>query len=230
MNAPPTVSPQEWAAARDALLVQEKELTRARDALAARRRRMPRMAVEQEYAFDGPDGPASLKDCSRAPAAHVTDVLFEPVSTVANMVPRVLLRGDRWIWLSQRPRYHARARAPQDIAPSRRGWLTSRYTLTDDPTRTSADGGTDQRFLREGDEILRTYLIDKRGDEAMGSTWSYLDITPLGRQELWEDSPEGYPQTQAYVWWNRHDEYDEAPVWEAALSDAAASQRGAAST
>ncbi len=55
MNAPPTVSPQEWAAAREALLVQEKELTRARDALAANRRRMPRMAVERDYAFDGPD-------------------------------------------------------------------------------------------------------------------------------------------------------------------------------
>ena len=44
----------------------------------------------------------------------------------------------------------------------------------------------------------------------MGGTWSYLDITALGRQEIWEDSPDGYPQTQAYGWWNRHDEYDDA--------------------
>ena len=36
----------------------------------------------------------------------------------------------------------------------------------------------------------------------MGSTWSYLDITALGRQEEWEDSPEGYPQTPPYQWWN----------------------------
>jgi predicted dithiol-disulfide oxidoreductase (DUF899 family) len=41
----------------------------------------------------------------------------------------------------------------------------------------------------------------------MGSTWSYLDITALGRQEAWEDSPEGYPQTPPYTWWNWHDEY-----------------------
>ena len=41
----------------------------------------------------------------------------------------------------------------------------------------------------------------------MGSTWSYLDITALGRQEEWEDSPEGYPQTPPYQWWNLHDEY-----------------------
>ena len=56
-----------------------------------------------------------------------------------------------------------------------------------------------------------------RGDEAMGTIWSYLDITPLGRQETWEDSPEGYPQTPPYKWWNWHDNYgDESspnPKW-----------------
>src|SRR5687768_10553728 len=62
MNLPPIVSPQEWDAAREELLVKEKELTRARDALAAERRRMPRMAVEKDYAFDGPDGRAGLLD------------------------------------------------------------------------------------------------------------------------------------------------------------------------
>jgi hypothetical protein len=51
----------------------------------------------------------------------------------------------------------------------------------------------------------------------MGSTWSYLDITALGRQEEWEDSPEGYPQTPPYEWWNWHDEYGEPtpPEWKA---------------
>ena len=44
MNMPPIVSPPEWEAAREELLLKEKELTRARDALAAQRRRMPRMA------------------------------------------------------------------------------------------------------------------------------------------------------------------------------------------
>ena len=56
MNTPPIVSPQAWDAAREQLLVQEKQLTRARDALAAERRRMPWLAVEKEYEFDGPDG------------------------------------------------------------------------------------------------------------------------------------------------------------------------------
>src|ERR1700738_2638856 len=60
MNTPPIVPPEEWEAARQQLLVKEKELTRARDALAAARRRMPWLAVEKEYQFDGPHGKASL--------------------------------------------------------------------------------------------------------------------------------------------------------------------------
>src|SRR5258707_15805063 len=62
MNTPPIVSPQEWETAREKLLVKEKEMTRARDALAAERRRMPWVAVEKAYVFDGPEGKASLLD------------------------------------------------------------------------------------------------------------------------------------------------------------------------
>jgi predicted dithiol-disulfide oxidoreductase (DUF899 family) len=62
MKTPPIVSPQQWEAARQQLLVKEKALTRSRDALAAERRRMPWMVVEKKYEFDGPDGKASLLD------------------------------------------------------------------------------------------------------------------------------------------------------------------------
>ena len=62
MKTPPIVTPQEWEAARVQLLVKEKEVTRARDALAAERRRMPWVAVDKQYAFDGPEGRASLLD------------------------------------------------------------------------------------------------------------------------------------------------------------------------
>lgn len=47
-----------------------------------------------------------------------------------------------------------------------------------------------------------------RGVEALGSNWTFLDLTPLGRQEDWEDSPKGWPQTRPYEWWRRHDEYE----------------------
>ena len=83
-------------------------------------------------------------------------------------------------------------------------------TITDS---VDADFGVDEWhghnvFFRDGERVFRTYFINNRGDEAMGTTWSYLDITPLGRQETWEDSPEGYPQTPPYKWWNWHDNYD----------------------
>jgi predicted dithiol-disulfide oxidoreductase (DUF899 family) len=63
-------------------------------------------------------------------------------------------------------------------------------------------------FLRDGDTIYRTYFTSWRGLEAIGTVWSFLDRSPLGRQETWEDSPEGYPQTAPYEWWRRHDEYE----------------------
>jgi predicted dithiol-disulfide oxidoreductase (DUF899 family) len=62
MKSPPIVSPEEWRSARNKLLDREKELTRARDALGAKRRRMPWMAVDKEYRFDGPAGRVSLAD------------------------------------------------------------------------------------------------------------------------------------------------------------------------
>jgi predicted dithiol-disulfide oxidoreductase (DUF899 family) len=62
-------------------------------------------------------------------------------------------------------------------------------------------------FLRDGDDVFRTYFTTARGVEVLGSAWSFLDLTPFGRQESWEDSPDGWPQTPPYVWWRRHDEY-----------------------
>jgi predicted dithiol-disulfide oxidoreductase (DUF899 family) len=104
------------------------------------------------------------------------------------------------------------SRAPQpDIErwKARMGWDIPWFTLTDD---FDADFGVDEwhgtnTFVRDGERIFRTYFVDNRGDEAMGSTWAYLDITALGRQEEWEDSPERYPQTPPYQWWHLHDEY-----------------------
>ena len=107
------------------------------------------------------------------------------------------------------------SRAPQaDIerVKARMGWEMPWFTMTDD---FDADFGVDEwhgtnAFIRDGDRVFRTYFVNSRGDEAMGSTWSYLDITALGRQEDWEDSPEGYPQTPPYEWWNWHDAYGDA--------------------
>ena len=242
MNLPPIVTPQEWNAAREELLVKEKALTRARDALAAERRRMPRMAVEKDYAFEGPDGPASLLDLFDGRRQLIVyRFFFEPgvggwpesgcrgCSFGADQVAHLAhlnARNTTLVYVSRAPQ------ADIERYRARMGWQVPWYTLTDD---FDADFGVDEwhgtnAFIRDGDEVFRTYFVNSRGDEAMGSTWTYLDITALGRQEQWEDSPEGYPQTEAYAWWNLHDEYDEAARFDHALADAAASQRGADST
>ena len=224
MDTPPIVSPQDWEAAREKLLVREKELTRARDALAAERRRMPWMAVEEPYAFEGPDGPSTLADLFAGRRQLVVYRFFYEAgvsgwpergcpgcSQIADQVahPAHLNARDTTLaFVSRAPQADIerwRARMGWDFIP----W----YTLTDD---FDADFDVDlwhgtNAFLRDDeDRIFRTYFINNRGDEAMGSTWSYLDITALGRQEKWEDSPEGYPQTDPYSWWRLHDEYDAA--------------------
>jgi predicted dithiol-disulfide oxidoreductase (DUF899 family) len=106
------------------------------------------------------------------------------------------------------------SRAPQpgiEHLKARMGWQMSWYTITDS---FDVDFGVDEWhgtnvFIHDGDRVFRTYFINNRGDEVLGNTWSFLDMTPLGRQELWEDSPEGYPQSAPYEWWDWHDEYGE---------------------
>jgi len=230
MNMPPIVSPQEWRAAREELLVKEKELTRARDALAAERRRMPRMLVEKEYRFEGPDGSASLLDLFEGRRQLIVyRAFYEPgITTTAEGTsypergcvgcsfgadqvahPAHLNRRDTTlVYVSRAPQAEIQG------LKERMGWQRIPwYTITDE---FDADFDVDEwhghnAFYRDDDDrVYRTYFIDGRGDEAMGSTWSYLDMTALGRQEEWEDSPEDYPQTKPYGWWNYHDNYGAA--------------------
>lgn len=236
INTPPVVSPQEWDAARLDLLVKEKALTRARDALAADRRRMPWVAVEKNYVFDGPNGKVRLLDLFEGRHQLIVyRAFFEPgvfgwpdhacrgCSMCADQVAHVAHLNARDTTLA------FVSRAPQpEIAhlKTRMGWKMPWYTMTDG---FDADFGVDEWhgtnvFFRDGERVFRTYFVNNRGDEQMGSTWNYLDITPLGRQEDWEDSPEGYPQTEPYTWWNWHDNYDaEAdPKWNRVVENARA--------
>jgi predicted dithiol-disulfide oxidoreductase (DUF899 family) len=180
---------------------------------------MPWLAVEKDYEFEGPQGTVSLVGLFGGRRQLIVYRAFlEPgvhgwpehacvgCSMVADQVADV-------------SHLHARdttlvfaSRAPQpDIArvKARMGWTIPWYTLTG---TFDADFGVDEwhgtnAFIRDGDRVYRTYFTNGRGDETLGGTWGYLDITALGRQEEWEDSPEGYPQTKPYGWWNWHDEY-----------------------
>ncbi|MEQ0557903.1 DUF899 domain-containing protein [Amycolatopsis sp. NEAU-NG30] len=238
METPPLVSAAEWDAARRKLLVKEKELTRAHDALAAERRRMPWTEVTADYRFDGPAGRVRLPDLFEGRRQLIVyRFFFEPgvhgwpergcvgCSMMADQVGHLAHLNAR------NTTYVRVSRAPQpDIArlKAEMGWTAPWYTLTDS---FDADFGVDEWhgtnvFVRDGDRVFRTYFLNHRGDEALGSTWSYLDLTPFGRQEDWEDSPEGYPQDPAYSWWRRHDEYETGDdPWEGRLAEKVAATK-----
>jgi predicted dithiol-disulfide oxidoreductase (DUF899 family) len=219
MGTPPIVSADVWELARQQMLLKEKALTRARDALAAERRRTPWMAVEKDYQFEGPEGKVTLLDLFEGRRQLIIyRAFFEPgvFGWPEHACRGCSLGADQVAHLSH---LNARdttlayaSRAPQaDIArlKARMGWDMPWYTITDsfDADHGVAEWHGHNVFFRDGARVFRTYLINSRGDESMGTTWSYLDITPLGRQETWEDSPQGYPQTAPYKWWNWHDNY-----------------------
>jgi predicted dithiol-disulfide oxidoreductase (DUF899 family) len=186
---------------------------------------MPWTAVEKTYRFEGPNGAATLLELFEGRRQLVVYRFFygPDITTYADggSYPERGCVGCSFLadQVAHLAHLNARdttlafvSRAPQaDIQglKERMGWAMPWYTLTDD---FDADFGVDEwhgtnAFVRDDERIFRTYFVDSRGDEAMGSTWSYLDITALGRQEEWEDSPDGHPQTAPYQWWNYPDAY-----------------------
>jgi predicted dithiol-disulfide oxidoreductase (DUF899 family) len=229
MNPPQVVSLPEWEAAREGLLVKEKEATRARDALAAERRRLPMVRVEEDYVLEGPHGKATLLDLFEVRRQLIVyHFMFGPSANEGCDGCSMVVDN-----IGHLAHLHARdtsfalvSRAPSaKIEPfkERMGWTIPWYSSFDSgfnvdfgvspesPRPTEHQDGEMfglSVFLRDGDSIFRTYFTDGRGVEALGSSWTFLELTPLGRQEDWEDSPDGYPQTQRYEWWRLHDEYD----------------------
>jgi predicted dithiol-disulfide oxidoreductase (DUF899 family) len=229
MNLPEVVTKTEWQAARDTLLVEEKEATRARDALAAKRRRLPMVEIDKNYAFEGRDDEASLLDLFGGRRQLLLyHFMFGPnqdagcdgcsmfVDQIGHLA-HLHARGTSFALVSRAPITKIEAYR------KRMGWtipwyssFASDFNVDFDVSPETPQPGVYQDgetfglsvFLRDGDRIFRTYFTTARGVEALGSVWTLLDLTPLGRQEIWEDSPAGYPQTKPYEWWRRHDEYE----------------------
>jgi predicted dithiol-disulfide oxidoreductase (DUF899 family) len=229
MNLPEIVTASEWEAAREALLAEEKAATRARDALAAKRRRLPMVGVDKDYFFDGPDGKASLLDLfegrrqlllyhfmfgpNQAAGCDGCSMFVDQIGHLAHLHAR----DTSFALVSRAPL------AKIEAYRKRMGWTVPWYSSFESdfnvdfglsPKAPQPDVYQDGErfglsvFLHEGDSVFRTYFTTARGVEALGSVWTFLDLTPLGRQETWEDSPPGYAQTKPYEWWRRHDEYE----------------------
>jgi predicted dithiol-disulfide oxidoreductase (DUF899 family) len=215
MELPPIVTKEEWQRAHEALLAKEKAATRARDVLAAERRRQPRLEFSTDYSFEGPDGVVSFLDLFEGRRQLIVYHFWFP--------PDGEPCGGCTMFTDQvAPVAHLNARdtsfalvspAPQaQIEPYKRrmGWTMPWYTVIGEGFQEALET-TEwfalNVFLRDGDRAFLTYETRARGVEALGSIWTFLDLTPFGRQETWEDSPPGYPQTPPYEWWRPHDAY-----------------------
>ncbi len=218
---PKTVSSAEWQAEIDRLRIKEKELTRAHDALNAMRRRLPMMKIEKSYEFDGEDGKVSLLDLFEGRKQLIVyHFMFAPDADSG-------CPGCSWVTdaMSHPAHLHARdtsivliSRAPLEkllAYKQRMGWdlpwvssFGSDFNYDFNATNDEGENHVASVFLRDGDQIYRTYYTDQRGVEHLGSHWTWLDLTPYGRQEPWEETPEGWPKGEMF-WDKRHDEYGE---------------------
>jgi predicted dithiol-disulfide oxidoreductase (DUF899 family) len=229
VNQPPIVSPSEWQEALDELRAKEKEATRASDMLAAERRRLPRVRIVKDYVLDGPTGKVSLPDLFEGRRQLLLyHFMFGPnqdsgcdgcsmfVDQIGHLA-HLHARDTSFALVSRAPI------AKIEAYRRRMGWTIPWFSSFDSDFNVDFDlspeipaAGEYQDgetfglsvFLREDDGVFRTYFTNRRGVEALGSVWTFLDLTPLGRQEEWEDSPAGYPQSKPYEWWRRHDEYE----------------------
>ena len=222
---PNVVSPAEWQEAHEKLLAKEKAATRARDALAAERRRQPMVEITKDYVFDVSKGKVHLRDLFDGRRQLILyHFMFAPtvdgwpdegcdgcsffVDQIGHL-SHLHARNTSFVLVSRAPLKNIRR------YQKRMGWTVPWFSSAGSDFNVDF-GVTTERgetfglsvFLRDGKRVYRTYFTTKRGVEALGSTWTFLDLTPLGRQETWEDSPKGWPQTPPYEWWRRHDEYE----------------------
>lgn len=214
MNAlPEIVSADQWQAERDKLLVEEKAALRELDRVNAARRRLPMVRFDKPYVFQGPDGQASLLDLFDGRRQLITYhfMLFpgDPhrcpgCSLVVDNMPPPEHLGARDI------RLVVTAPAPlseSDPFRERMGWTVPWYSASEEFTEDcgAGKGFGLSVFLRDGDDVFRTYYTTGRGGDLLVNTLRYVDLTPFGRQEEWEESGRG--TDPAGSWWRLHDEY-----------------------
>jgi predicted dithiol-disulfide oxidoreductase (DUF899 family) len=217
---PRSVSRGEWQETRAALLVKEKEATRALDALAAERRCLPMVRIDKDYTFEGPDGVVRLLDIfeGRRQLA-IYHFMFAPgeqapCAGCSSFTDNI---GDLSHLHARDTTFALMSLAPLDELEAyrrRMGWELPWYSsfgsdFNADFGLTYPRGETFSLnvYLRDGGDVFQTYSTASRGVDRLRFDFNILDLTPFGRQETWEDSPEGWPQTAPYTWWRRHDEY-----------------------
>ena len=217
MNLPEVVSREAWDAARSKLLLKEKQMTRARDALNAERRRLPMVKLEKDYFFASAGGEVSLPELFEGRRQLIVyhmmwvrcpgcSLLVDNIGHLSHLHARdtTLVVVSRAAWREL------------DAFKQRMGWTVPFFSSHDsdfnNDFHVSPGEGSEGEasgvsvFLREGRSIFHTYSTYDRGTDILNGTLNYLDLTALGRQEDWEE-PRGRANSPASGWWELHDEY-----------------------
>ncbi|HEU0163559.1 MAG TPA: DUF899 domain-containing protein [Thermomicrobiales bacterium] len=222
---PPIVSREEWKEARVSLIEKETELGKLMAEVAAIRRRQPMVEITKTYTFDGPEGPVSLLDLFEGRRQLIVyHFMFHPDWDEGCVGCSMMLDH-----FGHPSHLHARdtSRVVVSRAPlakllahkQRMGWTEPWYSSFGTDFNADFDVTIDgdeeipatSVFLRDGDRIFQTYRDSDATGDAVMNTFTFLDLTPFGRQEIGEDSPAGWPQTSGpWEWWRHHDRYDGA--------------------
>jgi predicted dithiol-disulfide oxidoreductase (DUF899 family) len=208
---PPIADQQNWQREVDALRIREKAVTRELDAIAAQRRRLPMVAMAN-YVLEGEDGPVRLVDVFEgAPQLIVYHHMWSPGEQW--QCPGCTGFTAQFTRLEFLANYDARfvivTQGPIDEAISykrRVGNQMTWYSTAGSPFGTdmgAPPGGqfAINVFLRQGDQVYRTWYTDRRGCEQLTHAFGLIDTLPYGRQEEWQDSPAGWPQHPTYSRW-----------------------------
>lgn len=217
---PQIVSQEKWQSAIQEFRDKEKAQMRSQDALNAERRRLPWVKIDKSYEFTGANGKVNLPGLFEGRKQLIVyNFMYGPDAQkpctgcsmmVDNMghISHLHARNTSLVLVARSP--YERLAALDE----RMSWEMPWYSSYGSDFNQDFDAITDNGemfavnvFIRQGENIYRTYHTTKRGVEYLGSIFTYLDLTPMGRQELWEDSPDWVPQTPPYQWWRKHDEY-----------------------
>jgi predicted dithiol-disulfide oxidoreductase (DUF899 family) len=208
---PPVVDAATWRRELDELRQREKAATRELDAIAAQRRRMP-MVKLPDYTLESADGPVRLVDVFGDKHQLITyHHMWHPgAEWQCSGCTTFTAQFTRFGFLEP---YDARfvvvTPGPIEEALAYRAKVGNQmtwYSTADSPFGADMDapsgGGFGLNvFLRDGDDVYRTWHTNGRGVEQLGHTFALIDVLPWGRQEEWQDSPEGWPQAPAYSGW-----------------------------
>ncbi len=223
---PPIVSPDEWLGRRLKLLAHEKELTKEYDRLNAERRRLPMVKLEKSYSFDGPGGNRSLPDLFDGRRQLIVyHFMFDPAwdQGCSGCTSYVSALGDLSLLNQRDTTFVVISRAPLaklEKYKVEKGWDIAWYSsfrsdfnydfhVTLDPkvapqqynyheVKMEGEEHGLSVFFQMDDDVFHTYSAYARGTESLTDAYRLLDVTPYGRQQDFEVSPEGWPQRPTY--------------------------------